>query len=138
MPSDVASIRYSLREPFERALDIVCESLSVRGLRVAGQLDVSRRLERAFGIVLPPCRVVFVLPSSSSLNTGGICPWASVFLPLHVVLSSNAGQTEIQVQNKVHAGYEVAAPAFLDHVMETQTLIAEAIDAIATRPSMLI
>ena len=65
MPDDTGSIKYSLREPFERAVESVCRSLRSRGLEVAGQLDVSRRVERALGIVLPPCRIVFVLPNPS-------------------------------------------------------------------------
>jgi uncharacterized protein (DUF302 family) len=138
MPSDVASIKYSLREPFEKGLDIVCKALSTRGLRVTGQLDVSRRLERELGIVLPPCRVVFVLASSPTLSTGSVCPSASVFLPLHVVVSGNDSLTEIQVQNKAQLGSEgAAARALLADVVETQTLLAEAIDAIAMRASIV-
>jgi uncharacterized protein (DUF302 family) len=130
------SIRYSLREPFARAVESVCHSLTSYGLQVAGQLDVSRRVERALGIVLPPCRIVFVLPNPSRPGTGSIHPWAAIFLPLHVVISGTDAQTEILVQNRVHAGQQ--ARALFGPVMETQTQICEAIDAIATRPSMLV
>ena len=130
------SIKYSLREPFERAVESVCHSLKSYGLQVAGQLDVSRRVERALGIVLPPCRIVFVLPNPSRSNTCGIHPWAAIFLPLHVVISGTDAQTEILVQNRVHA--DPQARALFGPVMETQTQICEAIDAIATRPSMLV
>ena len=64
-------------------------------------------------------------------------PWAAVFLPLHVVISGSDAQTEIQVQNRVHARHEAASPELFGPVMETQTQVCEAIDAIATRPSML-
>ena len=138
MPGDMGSIKYSLREPFERAVESVCRSLRSRGLQIAGQLDVSSRLERTLGIVLPPCRIVFVLPNPSTSSTINIHPWAAIFLPLHVVISGHDGQTEIQVQNRVHAGHEAAAPALFGPVMETQTQISEAIDAIAMRPSMLV
>ena len=67
MPGNMGSIRFSLREPFERAVESVCRSLSSRGLRVAGQLDVSLRVERSLGIVLPPCRSRF--RSAASLRT---------------------------------------------------------------------
>jgi uncharacterized protein (DUF302 family) len=107
-------------------------------LQIAGQLDVSSRLERTLGIVLPPCRIVFVLPNPSAPSTINIHPWAAIFLPLHVVISGHDGQTEIQVQNKVQAGHEAAAPALFGPVMETQAQISEAIDSIAMRPSILV
>ena len=137
MPGDTGSIKYSLREPFDRAVETVCRSLRSRGLEVAGQLDVSRRVERALGIVLPPCRIVFVLPNPSKSSTSSMHPWAAIFLPLHVVISGGDDQTEIQVQNRVHARREPASPELFGPVMETQTQVGEAIDAIATRPSML-
>ena len=64
--------------------------------------------------------------------------WAAIFLPLHVVISGHDRQTEIQVQNKVQAGHEAAAPALFGPVMETQAQISEAIDSIAMRPSILV
>ncbi len=138
MPGDVGSIRYSLREPFGRAFESVCRSLANRGLRVAGQLDVSRRVERSLGIVLPPCRIIFVLPDPSVLSAAGIHPWAAIFLPLHIVISGNDIQTEIQVQNRVHPGPTADAPALVGPVMETQAKIWEAIEAIAMRPSLVV
>ena len=137
MPGDVGSIKYSLREPFERAVESVCRSLASRGLRVAGQLDLSRRLEHSLGIVVPPCRIIFVLPDPSVLSRANIHPWAATFLPLHVVLSANGLQTEIQVQNRVHTNSEASAPALVIPVLETQAQISEAIEAIAMRPSLV-
>ena len=135
MPGDVGSIKYSLREPFERAVASVCRSLANCGLRVVGQLDVSRRVERSLGIVLPPCRIVFVLPDPSVLSTAKIHPWAAIFLPLHIVISGNGAHTEIQVQNRVHSGSEAAAPTLVAPVNETQARISEAIETIAMRSS---
>lgn len=137
MPSGTGSIKYSLRESFDLAVESVCRSLRSRGLQVAGQLDVSRRVERALGIVLPPCKIVFVLPNPSKSSTSSMHPWAAIFLPLHVVISGSDAQTEIQVQNRVHERHEAASPELFGPVMETQTQVCEAIDAIATRPSML-
>ena len=138
MPGETGSIKYSLREPFERAVESVCRSLENRGLRVAGQLDVSRRVERSLGIVLSPCRIVFVLPDSSVLSKGSIHPWAAIFLPLHVVISGDGAKTEIQVQNRVHACSEAAAAALVLPILETQAQISEAIEAIAMRPSLVV
>ena len=138
MPGDMGSIKYALREPFDRAVESVLRSLTNRGLRVVGQLDVSGRVERSLGIVLQPCRIVFVLPDSTSLSTASIHPWAAIFLPFHIVISGNDAQTEIQVQNRVHTGLEAAAPALVTPVMETQAQISEAVEAIAMRPSLVV
>ena len=138
MPGETGSIRYALREPFEQAVESVRRSLEDRGLRVAGQLDVARRVERSLGIVLRPCRIVFVLPGPAVLSKGSIHPWAAVFLPLHVVISGHGGQTEIQAQNSVYANSEAAAPAVVVPILETQAQISEAIEAIAMRPSLVV
>jgi uncharacterized protein (DUF302 family) len=138
MAGDVGSIRYSLREPFERAVESVCASLANRGLGVAGQLDISRRVERHLGIVLPACKIVFVLPDPSALSTANIHPWAAIFLPLHIVISGNDTQTEIEVQNRVHPGSEDTAPALAAPIVQTQTEILAAIEAIAVRTSPVV
>jgi hypothetical protein len=65
MPGEVGSIKYSLREPFGVAFEAVCGSLRKQGLRVSGQLDVSRRVEQALEIALLPCQIIFVLPNLS-------------------------------------------------------------------------
>ena len=138
MPGDLGSIKYSLREPFDRSVESVCNSLAGRGLRVTGQLDVSRRVERALGIALPACIIVFVLPDPAALSTHSIHPRAAVFLPLHIVISGHDTQTEIHVQNKIHASQNAMAPAIFWPVLELQTQIAEAIEAIAMRPSIVV
>jgi uncharacterized protein (DUF302 family) len=137
MPGGAGSIQYSLREPFDRAVASVCRSLTNRGLRVAGQLDMSERVELSLGIVLPPCRIVFVLPDPSSPGTDKIHPWAAVFLPFHVVISSQGAQTEILVQNRIHATPETDGPALIAPVSEMQGEIVKAIEAIAMRPSLV-
>lgn len=138
MPGEVGSISYSLREPFKRAVESVCRSLISGGLRVAGQLDVSKRVERSLGIVMPPCRVVFVLPNPSTLSTDSMHPCAAVFLPLHVVISGNDCRSEIQIQSRIQTGRDVATPALYGPVLEAHAQISEAIEAIAMRPTMLI
>lgn len=137
MPGDVGSLKYLLRQPFERAVETVCRSLADHGLRVAGQLDISRRVERALGIALPPCKVLFVLPNRSALSTDAMPLWAGILLPLHIVISGHEGQTEIQTQNRVQAGSEAAEKGCFGPLAEIQTQISEAIEAIAMRPSLV-
>lgn len=138
MPGEVGSVKYSLREPFELAVESVSRSLRDRGLRVVGHLDVAKRVERALEIALAPCRIVFVLPNPSRLTTTCVHPWAAIFLPFHLVISGNGSYTNIEVQNRVHAGTEADELALFAPVMETQAQISEAIEAIAMRPSLVI
>jgi len=137
MPRDVGSIQYSLREPFDRAVELVCRSLESKGLRVAGELDVAKRVERYVGIVLSPCKIVFVLPGESTLTKSSIHPSSTIFLPLHIVISNSGGQTEIEVQNRVQSRPETAEPAVIGPIVELQTQISSAIEAIAMRPSLV-
>ena len=137
MPGDAGSTRYVLPEPFDRAVESVSRSLMNRELRVVGQLDVSRHVERTLGVALPPCRIVFVLPEPSVLSAAHIHPWTAIFLPLHIVISGNGAMTEILVQNRVHPGPEEDASALAAPVLETQAQIREAMEAIAMRPSLV-
>lgn len=137
MPADVGSIKYSLSEPFEKAVGSVCRSLENRGLRVVGQLDIARRVARNLGIILPSCKILFVLPGTATLTKLDIHPWAAVFLPLHVVISDKGGETDIEVQNRVHSGAQAAEPALVAPVVELQAQISNAIEAIAMRLSLV-
>ncbi len=134
MRAEPGNVQYSLAEPFERAADLVSKSLLARKLRIAGHLEVSDRLQDAIGIVLQPCRILFVLPDGSD----GVHPWAGLFLPLHVVIWGDGSQTEIQVQNRVQTFPETATPALIHAVLETQAQVREAIEAVATRPSLIV
>ena len=138
MRGEFGSVQFSLHEPFESAVESVCRSLKSRGLRVAGQLDVSRRVRRSLGIALPPCRIVFVLPDPSDPGAVNLNPFAASFLPLHIVISGSGAHTEIQVQGRVCPEPGTDAPALAAPIMQTQARIAEAIEAIAMRPSLVV
>ena len=132
-----ASLRFSLPESFELAVQSVCGSMRKHGMRVAGQLDISRRLERSLAMLLEPCTVLFVLPDPAALSAPFIQPQAAVFLPLHVVISGNGNQCEVQIQNRIRPGRGVAPPKPYGPVVEAQRQLSEAIQAIALRTSLL-
>jgi uncharacterized protein (DUF302 family) len=137
MPTDMVSIQYSLAEPFERAVECVCSSLTSRGSRIVGQFDISRRVERGIGMVLSPCRIIFVLPHRATLTTHGMHPWSAMFLPLHVVICDKGTRTEIQAQGRIHHGSIANEPASFGPVVAAQVRIWEAIEAVAMRPSII-
>lgn len=137
IPADVGSVKYCLPEPFEEAVETVCRSLSHRGLRIAGHLDVSARVQRALRIVLPPCRIVFVLPSRCLFNAGRIHPCVAALLPLHVVIAGGRGETEVQIQNRVQARVHTEMGGVFAPVIEAQIQLSAALDAVAIRPCLI-
>ncbi len=131
------TIKYSLHEPFERSVQSICASLHNHGMRVVGEMDVSRRLERSLRMVLAPCRIVFVLPVPTALSAETIHPWASVFLPLHIAIWGNDCQSEIGITNLLQTCRNGADSRSVGPVVEAQRRLIEAIEAIAARPSVL-
>jgi uncharacterized protein (DUF302 family) len=131
------TIKYSSQEPFERAVQAICSSLRGHGIRVAGQLDVSRRFQRSLGITLAPCRVIFVLPALGALSTQAIHPWAAVFLPLHIVISGNDCQSEIRVPNTLQTGRNAGGSTPYGPIVEAQRQLIDAIEAVAVRVGIL-
>ena len=130
------AIKFSLQQPFEVSLQLVFACLRSRGMRVAGQLDVSRRLAGALGIALEPCKLIFVLPDPAALTVGTIHPSAALLLPLHVVISNNDSQTEIRIPNAVQETGPGGTRSYRP-VVEAQRQLIEAIETVAVRPSAL-
>jgi uncharacterized protein (DUF302 family) len=126
---------YLMREPFHRAVSAIRKLLESRGLRIAGQLDVSRRVENSLGIVLAPCRVILVLPDPSVSRRSRMHHSVAGFLPLHVVVSGHGSQTEIHLRNRVPV--VPGAADVLVSILETQAQIASAIESVAMRPSLI-
>ena len=137
MPGD-GGVSYSMREPYVGAIEAIRRSLASRGLRVVGQLDVTKRVKQSLGIVLAPCSILFVLPLPDALSIASTHPWAASFLPLHIVVSAVGDETRIQVQNKVWLDPDEAEIAIAAALSVIQSRIAEAIGAIARRPSLVV
>ena len=136
MPDDAGSLKYILREPFERASKSLHRSLTSRGLRSIGQVDLARRVEQYLGIVLPPCKIVFVLPGPSLFKSASVDPRAALFLPLHIVLSSNETETSIDIQNRVHADPRADGPKLVAPIGKAQAQLSDAIEAVAMRSNL--
>lgn len=135
MAGEFGSTCYSMREPFKRAVGSVRSALVSRGLRVVGQLDVSKRVQTSLGIGLPPCRLILVMPNL--ITTAGLHPGATDLLPLHIVVSGRGLQTEIHVQNAVRASDDTVGPDLGNPVVETQMKVSRALESIAMRMSLI-
>jgi uncharacterized protein (DUF302 family) len=132
-----ATIKFSLPQPFERSVQLICASLRGHGIRVAGELDISRRLAGSLGIVIQPCKLLFVLPNPAALAAETVHPWAAVFLPLHIVISGTDCRAEIRIPNMVQAGRSSSAGKLYGPVVDAQRQLVDSIQAIAVRPSPL-
>ncbi len=137
MPVERSGVSYTMREPYVRAIGAIRRSLASRGLRVVGQLDVARRVERSLGIVLAPCSILFVLPLPDVLGTASMHPWAASFLPLHIVVSAVGGETRIQAQSTVCPDPDEAETAPVAAISAIQSHVLEALGAVAIRPSLV-
>jgi hypothetical protein len=102
-------------------------------MRLAAQLDISGPL----GFDLASWWPLFVLPRPPRLSVETVHPWAAVFLPLHVVISGFDRQSEIHIPTKVQSGRNVAPPVLYAPVLEAQPQLFEAVEAVATRSSVL-
>jgi uncharacterized protein (DUF302 family) len=134
MVSQNATIRYIVRESFTVVVDEVRHALQMNGLRVASLLDISARIERSLGIRLPACKILFVLPAGSEI---AIQSGAATFLPLHVVVSTSNGLTTVEVQNRFPREIQDDDGDGLVTVVETQRKLAEALETVAVRASLL-
>jgi uncharacterized protein (DUF302 family) len=133
--SDTATLEYALFEPFEQAVRSIRTAVTKHNLRIAAELDVSKRIAQRLALVLSPCRILFV--SSSRTSPSAISPFSAVILPLHVVISSGHSQTTIHVQNRICPDSEVCDPA-LAPIIQTQSDLLQALDAVAMRSSLVV
>jgi uncharacterized protein (DUF302 family) len=133
MDSEIATTTYSIPEPFRHTLQSVRDVLTGRDLRIVGELDLSRRIQRNLRIRLAPCVVFYVWPSDRFLLSTAVRPSITLLLPLHVVVSGCGTRTEIHILTR---------PRFADGllmapVIELQHEMTQAIETIAMRPSLV-
>lgn len=96
MAADVAITTYSVPECFQQAMLSIRNKLSNGGFDIAGQLDVTRRVEQAVGIRLAPCTILFIRPHVCSMDLGVI--YRNSF-PLRVVIAGCDKHTDIHIGN---------------------------------------
>jgi uncharacterized protein (DUF302 family) len=133
--SETGTSTFSTPESFMDALLSVRAALDARGLRVLSELDVASRVKRTLGIVLPPCKILYVWPNVSL--TQDVYPVAAVVLPLHVVVASRGHQTEICVLSRIQPGKANVDGFLRSTILGTQTQIMQCLDAISMRPSLV-
>ena len=132
MADELEITTYSVPEPYRQAIRSLRKALCNRGFWLAGELDVSWRVEQALGIALAPCIVMIVWPSESLLKS--IRPSDADVFPLHVVIADrNQRHTDVHVEARsgfVFGQYE--------RLSAVQDELAKAIGTIAMRPAFIV
>jgi uncharacterized protein (DUF302 family) len=134
MAGETAIISYSTPEPFESATKRVREALVREGFAVLAELDISRQIQRALGIELAQCTVLYVCFRQSFLEAVREHSKAGVLLPLHVVVSACRERSEIHMLAAVDRNGANPEPV-LECVNRLQNEIAGVIDRIAMHRS---
>jgi len=93
----VAARTYRIPEPFERALKSVREAIGKDRLTITTELDVSRRIQREWGIGMGPCRILCVDCPQLLLEAMAMDVGAGVLLPLHVVVAGRGPLTLVHI-----------------------------------------
>lgn len=133
MDSEAATTTYSIPEPFARTLRSLRDVLTGRDLRITGELDLSKRIQRNLRISLAPCVMFYVWPSDRLLRTMAVRPSTALLLPLHVVVSEHGGRTEIHLLRRPR----LAAGALMAPIVQLQAEMAQAIETIAMPLSLV-
>jgi uncharacterized protein (DUF302 family) len=134
MDSEPATTTYSIPEPFGETLRSLRDVLTGRDLRITGELDLSRRIQRNLRIGLAPCVVIYVWPSDRLLRSFVVRPSTALLLPLHVVVSGRGTRTEIHLLKlpRLDGGAHIA-PIVKLQIIE----VAQAIETIAMPLSLV-
>src|SRR5258708_37586644 len=91
------TLTFVLEDEFEPALKKLRQVLGENRLDVIVDLDAAKRVRSAFNIDVSPCRVLLVDNMLFLLEATAIDRTAAVFIPFHVVVSSNGARTLVHV-----------------------------------------
>jgi uncharacterized protein (DUF302 family) len=133
MTAEAVTTTYSVAEPFAEARKWLREALAARDLRITGEMDLSERIWRRLRISVEPCVVMLVWPSARLLRVTAVSASTPLFLPLHVVVSGRGGRTEIHLLKRPR----LADKALMEAISQLQFEVAQAVETIAMRPSLV-
>jgi uncharacterized protein (DUF302 family) len=122
-------------ESFANALQATREALSRDGLSIVGEFDVSNRVTQTLGIRLPPCRILYVWPSPTTVER--MLLTAAVFLPLHVVLAEQGRRTDVSVRRHFDEAHDHVDAAVREAVTRTQTGAVRCLRNVCVRASLV-
>lgn len=94
---------YSIRVLTKLSTEETCHrlrnALRDEGLELAGEVDLSRRIESYTGLAFPTYRILNVWCPYATFHALLAIPEAGLFVPFHLVVASDNGRTSVTVVN---------------------------------------
>lgn len=137
MSEEMATTTYSVLQPFEEAVKSLRRVLADGNLKLAGELDMSSRIRQRLLISTAPCRVLFVTATSAVFEKLGADPCAAALTPLHIVVSARGLQTEIHLLRSVPASNGPLDQPTTAAFRQLQARIAQAVERIGMRSTLV-
>src|SRR5437868_7645194 len=126
------TLTFVLEESFESALRTLRRVFAEDQLCVTVELDAAKRIRRALNMAVSPCRILLVENSIFMFEATTIDPTSAVFIPLHVVVSSNGASTLIHVLSADYSqprdspvGVRIRLAQIHDQVLDTLRKVAD-------------
>jgi uncharacterized protein (DUF302 family) len=125
---DAKTHKYVVSKPFDTAIKMVRHTLTVRGLSIATELDLSERINRELAVKLAACRVLFVDTPINLLESTMLDVAAATYLPFHVVIIARGQFTDVYILNR-EAITTIDSPLGVNNVLtRLHAQISEALD----------
>jgi uncharacterized protein (DUF302 family) len=127
------TITYVMNVAFDVAIKRIRGALALRQLSIAVELNASRRLNRALGLELSPCQILFIDSPLLLLEAMAIDRCSAVFIPLHLVVSDAGERTIVHLFNPDYLRTDDAPLGIRVSVKRLQRQILDILEEIAER-----
>jgi uncharacterized protein (DUF302 family) len=92
--------KYVVSKPFDKALKMIRHTLTVHGISIVTELDMSERISQELGVKLTAGRILFVDTPINLLESTMLDGAAATYLPFHVVVVARGQFTEAYILNR--------------------------------------
>lgn len=137
MATELATTTYLLAEPFDLAVKSLRKVLADANIELAGEMDMSSRIRERLLMRTAPCRVFFVAAKPAACAGLDADPRAAALTPLHIVLSGHGLQTEIHMLRALPAEDGPLDRPTMEFFRHLQVTIAQAVERIAMRSTLV-
>lgn len=133
MAEQLATITYSIAEPFQQTLKSLRRAFLAQGLKVSKEVNISRRIRQKLLIGTDPCAVLLVSPSAEAGKTLASDPCATGLTPMHVVVSSRGHESEVHILRILPADVTSLDRMAVGALSQLQAGIVQAVEKIGMR-----
>jgi uncharacterized protein (DUF302 family) len=133
MAEQLATITYSIAEPFLQTLKSLRRAFLAQGLKVSKELNISSRIRQKLLISTDPCAVLLVSPSTEVGKTLASDPCAAGLTPMHVVVSSRGYESEVHILRILPADAPSVDRMAKTALSQLQAGIVQAVEKIGMR-----